>query len=158
MKKLSSLLALASVVVFGIFVLAACGGSDDTPPAPTAEEIQIEKMAGSGSITWIPGEITRDGDPVKDDDPFNSAFSLTITTGKTYNASNGGDIIPSSGTWDFVGTNLNEIERNDGIKMTVTTSTGSTSLRLAFTLNEDGSANGRTEGVAGSWVFDLVPQ
>ena len=62
---------------------------------------------------------------------------------------------PASGTWSFANDSGTLVDRSDGVQITVAVSTSS--LKLSFSVTGLGSG-GRTKGVDGEYVFDLVPE
>ena len=150
MKKFNYL--LSAVILLSLVVFASCG-PDDAVEKTQAEE-QLDKLKAH---TWkaTAGSVTRDGDAETDFDTFTLSFTGTPkdeTASGSYSTTNGGEVFPS-GTWSFDGTNINRLVRGNSIKMDIQ-SVNDTNLKIQFSLNADGSANGR--GLSGSWVFDLT--
>ncbi len=150
MKKFNYL--LSAVIVLSLVAFAGCG-PDDTVEKTAAEE-QLDKLKAQ-SWKATTGSVTRDGSAEANFDTFTLSFTGTPkdqTASGSYATTNGGEVFPS-GTWSFDGTNVNVLVRGTSIKMDITSVTD-TNLKISFSLNADGSANGR--GLSGNWVFDLT--
>ena len=134
-----------------VYVVFSCSSSDPDPaPEMSAEEKQIKKLAK----TWTLGTVKYGDDDISD--RFEN-FALVITKDKKYSATGSlGDFdyepFKASGSWTFDSQNLDVINRNDGVVMTISVSEGN--LSLAFTITEE---NGRSAGLGG-YRFDLVTQ
>ncbi len=150
MKRFNYL--LSAILVLSMVVYAGCG-PDDTVEK-TAAEIQLDKLkAHSWKATT--GSVTKDGGAESSYDTFTLSFTGTPkdqTASGSYATTNGGEVFPS-GTWSFDGTTVSRLVRGTSIKMDIQSVTD-TNLKIAFSLNADGSANGR--GLSGNWVFDLT--
>ncbi len=150
MKKLNYL--LSAVIMLSLVVYAGCGskGKND----PTQAEVQLNKLKAHA---WkaTTGSVTRDGSAEANFDTFTLSFTgipKDETASGSYTTTSGGEVFPS-GTWSFDGTNVNRLVRGTSIKMDIQ-SVDDTKLKIQFSLNADGSANGR--GLSGNWVFDLT--
>ena len=113
-------------------------------PEPDEKTIQQGKL----SATWSVNEVENDGSDVTDQ--F-TGFTLTINQ-LNYSTQNGGNPWPSSGTYDFKGTDLFTLLRSDGTEIKIEELT-STTLVLSFNYT---SVNGRTLGVTGDFTFSLT--
>jgi hypothetical protein len=154
--KLTTLKIFAFIAIAAI--IQSCG--DDNPPAPqkTAEELAIEALTGTSSLTWETfggGTVKRDGVTVTD---LFQNFELTLSSGssKTYISKNNNDLFDSSGSWSFSGSNFDKFMLNGskpaaGREISYTR-TGD-NLKLIFTIPFPGA---RTLAVAGTYEFDLL--
>ncbi|MEL6556793.1 MAG: hypothetical protein AAFQ94_01330 [Bacteroidota bacterium] len=154
MKK-QILNSLTTAFFLSLVIFMSCGG-DDTPDGPTAAETQFELLAK----TWAVSSATADGSPVDGWDSFTVTFGGTATAG-TYTTNgqqpDGTSLVwPTSGTrtWTFESEeNVNTINRNDGVAISVAVS--ETSATLSFTITDN---SGRADIVEGNWVFTAAPQ
>ncbi len=137
------------ILLSGFFVFTACKKDDDNPD-PTPEALQVQKLTGN----WIVGT---EGSVTRDDFPSDEWADFTLTMGnKTYSTTNTYPIVwPTQGTWGFIGNNLNQIEREDGVVIEI--SVTETTLTMRFTQAEI-NQGGRTKGVSGEYVFILKKQ
>ena len=131
--KYSSLLLLTMVLS-----LLSCGGSDDGPGEPTAQEMAFELLAGSWTLNN--GSIVLDGSNVSANFP---GFSLFFANG-TYSTSNAGDLFNASGTWSWVGDSDRLVLLDDGKEVNINTLTTSQFI-FSFQLG-DGSSVAGLEG------------
>ncbi len=153
MKKIQLLVFFFLLLCMVIF--AGCKKDDDTVEK-TAEQLQTEKL----TKTWVYENVTLEGAaPAEDYTGFRVTFAASSdATNKTYTTVNGQSAWPASGTWSFVGSNLNVIKRNDNIEMTVSNLTVTT-LTLTFTIPDTGGRFGeRNQGTTGTYVFTLRAQ
>ena len=130
-----------------LFILINCSSTDPAPEV-TDEEKQIKKLAK----TWALGMVHHGAEDVtyRFED-----FMLTLTSEKKYTTSGKrGDYdyepFKASGSWEFAGDNLNLINRNDGVVMSV--QVNENALVLTFDITEE---NGRTAGI-GEYRFELI--
>lgn len=141
------------------FTALSCGGGggDDTPLTP--EEQRLVDLAGNGGTTWTATSITFEGAPATGFDNF----SLTLrgdASSKTYTAVDGDPVFGNSGTWDFNGTNINQvvIDGNSNNIFTIsnlnTTATPNT-VRISVNFTASGGAAAGTNGL---YVFNLQEQ
>jgi hypothetical protein len=150
-------LALAAVAV--MFTLA-CGGGDDGPGEPTAEEQRLLDLAGTSGTTWTAVSITQDGSPANGFDNF----SLTLrsnTSGQTFNSVDADPLIASSGPWAFNNGNLNQLVFNDDTDNVFNVSnlqTTNTPATVTLTVNFTNPSGGGAAGASGTYVFNLQAQ
>lgn len=147
----------------GLFLVTACGGSDDTPtpPTQTPEQIQTSKLIGR----WEPGTVIQEVDGDVTTDRF-SDFSITFSAdadgnNKQYTITNGGGEAFEAGgkSWDYVGTNLNRIERTDnGFEFDIALSNADSELQITLTVDNSGTPLGRTSNTTGGYTFNLEKQ
>lgn len=145
MNAIAMRLCSVSCVLF-LLAFTACDNDDNNEP--NEEALQREKLVG----TWTIGGT---GSVIRDDVALSGwdAFELTIRE-QTYETSNASVTVwPSQGTWKFVTDNVNKIQRDDDVILSVNVS-GET-LQISFQYSDD-TANGRTTSVAGSYVFNLI--
>jgi len=161
MNTISKILVM--FLMGGLFLTTACGGDDDDPPPPqqTPEQIQTSKLVGR----WEPGTVIQEVDGDVTLDRF-SDFSITFNAdadgnNKQYTITNNGGEAFEAGTksWDYVGTNLNRIERTDnGFEFDITLSNGDNDLQITLTVNASGQPLGRTTNTTGGYTFNLEKQ
>jgi hypothetical protein len=143
MKNLSQLFIQLSI----FSVMVSCSPStDDSDLSP--EEIQLNLL----SKTWSLGNVSYEGDNVTD--RF-GGFTITFSGSKSYTTTpERGDYdfepFKSSGSWDFMDSNLNMLIRDDGVEMVISVSENT--LRMNFMITE---SNGRLAGL-GEYQFDLA--
>ena len=133
-----------------IILVISCKGTETAPtPDPTDEQLQALMNNGSAWVLGA-GGVEKDGYNVTDQ--F-TGFKLTIGE-FTYSAQNGvASAWPNSGTWSFNNGNSNFVLRDDGVVISVAFN-GAT-LLLTFTIN---SAGGRSDGITGEYIFQLVSE
>ena len=146
-----------------LLVLTACGGDDDDPPPPqlTPEQQRTADLEGR----WEPGTVIQEVDGDITDDRF-SDFSITFSAdadgnNKMYTITNSGGEAFEAGTksWDYVGSNLNRIERTDnGFEFDISLSNSNTELVITLSVDASGSPLGRTTNTTGGYTFNLVKQ
>jgi hypothetical protein len=161
MNKL--VLNLLLISAFGL-VLFGCKKGDDPAPQKTPEELAIEDLAGSSSITWTVaggGTVTRDN---RSETNIYANFEITFAANqnsKTYNTVNGGDLFDGSGNWNFVGTDVSKFilagtRPASGPEISFTRS--GSDLVLTFTIVAPGSGEKITPpngAIAGNYRFTL---
>jgi len=142
-------------------LIQSCGGDSPNPTPPkTPEQLAIEALTGTGTLTWGisgGGSVTRDGATVTDQ---YSSFELILNSGssKTYTSRNSNDLFDSNGNWSFTGSNFDKFILT-GTKPAATreisfTRTGD-NLRLTFTIPAPGARINGIFAVAGNYVFNL---
>jgi len=146
-----------------LIALTACGGDDDEPAPPqlTPEQQRTADLVGR----WEPGTVIQEVDGDITDDRF-SDFSITFSAdaegnNKQYTITNSGGEAFEAGTksWDYVGTNLNSIERTDnGFEFDISLSNSNTELQITLTVDASGSPLGRTTNTTGGYTFNLEKQ
>lgn len=143
-------LYLLAFLAFGV-IFSAC--KKDPEPEQTDEEKQLEKLAQ----TWVianpapTNAVTIEGNDVTD---AWAAFTLTFTDG-AYSSTGAADtdVWPGSGTWTFADGDINTINRNDGVEISINVSDNT--LKMNFNYSSTG---GRLEGTEGDWEFNMVAQ
>lgn len=149
------------VLLLSVAILSSCGGggsSDPDPtPQPTAEELQVAKLAGTSAKTWTATSITFNGAPsVTYSNP--SAFSITFRTARTYSTNTGSPVFQSSGSWTFNNANLNSLIF-DASQNKIGTISGLNAAGTQMTITIDyelTSTSGRIEAINGRYVFTLT--
>jgi hypothetical protein len=156
---------LTSIKVFVFVAFAAiiqsCGDDKPTPPQKTAEELAIEALTGTSTLTWETfggGSVKKDGAIITD---LFQNFELTLSSSssKTYISKNNNDLFDPSGSWSFSGTNFDKFILNGskpaaGREISFTR-TGD-NLKLIFTISAAGARTNGTFAVAGTYEFDLL--
>jgi hypothetical protein len=137
-------IAASLFVIIGLLFLASCKKDDPEP-----ETARIQKLLAANA--WVIQTVT-----VNEIDQTNLFAGLTLSFTKTnYSTTNGGVVWPASGTWGFVDETAKIIERNDGLRITITEVTN-TSLKLALTWSTTTLGGGRTASVAGDHEFSFI--
>jgi hypothetical protein len=150
MKYLKSIAIIAFLAGFAFMM----GCKKDDGPNQTEEEIQLEKLA----FTWTVTSATLDGNDRTADW---TGMTLTATTSKTYSTSGSNDdnVWPSSGTWDFAGNTgagLEVLNRSDGVTINIDNLT-ETALDLSFTyVLAEANKEARVNSIEGNWVFKFT--
>ncbi|MDF2158622.1 hypothetical protein [Algoriphagus sp. CAU 1675] len=153
------------IAVFAILMVffQGCGGDgpEPAPPQKTPEQLAVEALTGSGSLTWViagGGSVTRSGTNVTE---LYQTFELQINSGttKTYTSINNNDLFDASGNWSFAGTNFDKFiltgSKPAAGREISFTRTGD-NLRLEFNIPAPGGRINGVFAVAGSYVFNLV--
>lgn len=138
---------IALTVLMGVIV-SSC--KEKPAPAKTDEQLQTEKLVGTWVLDAGANVVTLDGNDVSAD-----WTSFTLTLGdKTYQTTNAAfaEVWPASGTWAY-GADVSKMVRDDGVEISIAV-TEDTSLQMQFDYTD---AGGRLNGIAGNWIFKLVP-
>lgn len=150
---------LAFIAIIGL--IQSCGDDEPDPPQKTAEELAVEALTGTGTLTWEiagGGTVIREGSPVTD---LYQNFELTLNSGssKTYNSKNNNDLFDGSGSWSFAGSNFDKIiltgSKPVAAREISFTRTGD-NLKLLFTIPVPGARINGVFAVAGSYEFNLL--
>jgi hypothetical protein len=154
----SSKIILLAILLSSAF-LQGCWNDDPDPVQKTEEELALEALTGTGTLTWTVaggGIVKREGNVVTDS--YNT-FELTLSSNsssKTYTSKNSNDLFANSGTWSFVGSNYDKITLS-GTSPASTREISYTrmadNLILVFNIPKPG---GRTNAVVGNYEFDLL--
>ncbi len=138
------------ISILFIICLAFISGCKSDSADPTPQDSQKTLLINNG-LSWTIGTVTKDGLDVTDQ--F-TGFKLTVGdfTYTTVNAL--ASAWPASGTWSFANEAGTLVDRSDGVQVTVVVTTSSLKLTFSVTGLGDG---GRTKGVDGQYVFDLIP-
>jgi len=133
------------------------GCGDDGGGGLTEEEKRLEDLTG----TW---SVANNGSTSLDTDDRTADwanFSLTVNGTKTYSTtgSNDENVWPSTGSFDFAGTDgagLDVINRSDGVTITIDV-ISPTNLDLSFTyVLAKPNKEGRVQSIEGDWEFKLT--
>lgn len=125
-----------------LVVLTNCGGDD----SEQSETDRVEAALRSG--TWKVETVS-----VDDVDQTALYEHLTLTFTKTaYTTTNGANVWPASGGWNFTDDSATTILRDDGVVITVAEAT-TTKLVLSFDWATTTIGPGRTASTEGEHVF-----
>lgn len=138
------------ISILFIACLALISGCKSESADPTPQDNQKTLLINNG-LSWVPGTVTKDGLDVTEQ--F-AGFKLAIGD-FTYTTTNAlASAWPASGTWSFANEAGTLVNRSDGVQINVQVSTSS--LKLTFSVSGLGTG-GRTKGVDGEYVFNLIP-
>jgi len=138
------------------YLMAFSGCGPDTPARPI-EEVQLEKLVA----TWSLSDVTLDGTTVR---PDYANFRLTVagTAGQTtftYSTQGATALLtpwPRTGNWRFGDPVETVIIRMDTPELPMTYSVTDTQLQISFNFGGNGFQPTRTSQVRGQWVFTFV--
>lgn len=152
---------MSAMAMLLLVVFASCssdGGTGVEPPEPTpltpAQEQAALLTADGASWSLVAGAdaVTVDGTASADWANFTLQFTGDENGGGFTTTNSASPIVwPNSGTWTFADGGVTQINRNDGVVMTVNVT--ETEATLSFEVEDPGS--GRTLGFGGSWIFRL---
>jgi len=150
MNTTKSIIQITRLIIAFALVLLITNCSEEVTPLTELEKEQaavIEKLSAS---TWNFTSFKRDNV-----DASAEFTNLKLTFGdKTYSSQNGRHVWPSSGSWQFVEGNSDQITRNDGVVIDLIVS--DTSLTLSFEFEENVfTSGGREQTVSSRLVFVL---
>lgn len=115
----------------------------------TEEEKQTEKLSKTWVVDAVEFELGFDTHDRTDEWP---SFEVTFTDGAFTTANSSfPDVWPAAGTWSYKEGDLNTIIRGDDVEIAITVS--DSDLSMSFTYP---AAGGRTDGIEGNWVFDML--
>ncbi|MEN2280939.1 hypothetical protein AAGF08_02290 [Algoriphagus sp. SE2] len=144
-----------------LVIVQGCGDDTPDPPQKTAEELAVEALTGTGSLTWETsggGTVKRDGVLVTDNFQ-NFELTLSSTSSKTYTSRNSNELFDASGTWSFAGSSFNKFILS-GVKPAagreISFTRNADNLKLIFTISAPGARINGTFAVAGTYEFDLL--
>ena len=156
MKKTKNLIfTLVAMAVVTAFSCGGDGGGGETPLTP-AEERFIE-LAGTSGTRWVATSITQDGAPASGLDNFSITFRGTAEA-KSYSSTDASPFLGASGTWDFNGTNLNQLifdGDSDNVYAVSNLNTSTTPATVRLTVNYTNPSGGVAAGQNGTYVFNL---
>lgn len=148
---------LLSVLVF------SCSDDDDDPKGKTEQELAIENLAGSGSITWAVsggGSVSKDGTSQTGNfSDFEITFRNGGSAGLNYETVGGSGLFDASGSWNLEGENY-RVLRLSGIQPAANKNIDyekqGTDLRLELTIPPPPAS--RVEALIGYYIFTLKPK
>lgn len=156
MKRIKSYFFILSLISLSIF--SSCGGGGDDTPQLTEEEQRLVDLAGTSSgVTWLATSVTFDGAPTNGLDNFAVTFRANSVS-KTYTSVDGDPFLAATGTWDFVGTNINQITFDGGdnvYNLSLNTSVDPSVLTMTVNYTSNG---GVRAGASGTYIFTLEEQ
>lgn len=156
-----SILVLLLIAVLGIGIYSCKEKKDEPTPSKTTEQLAIEDLAGTSSLTWTTaggGSVLRDGrSETNIYQNFEIQFSASGNS-KTYSTVNSNNLFDNNGNWIFVGENFDKIQLNGsqpvaGREISFTR-TGN-DLILTFSIALPNSRNLRSTAVVGNYTFTL---
>jgi hypothetical protein len=157
--KLNKLLTTV-LILSVVFTLGACGGGGDDEPDLTPEEQRLVDLAGTTGITYAATSITFEGSPATGFENFRLTLRGSATS-KSYTTVDGDPVFGASGTWNFNGTNLNQIVI-DNVTSNVYAISAFNATAGTFTITVNFVANGGvaagTNSTNGTYVFNLAKQ
>uniref|UniRef100_UPI0040488D97 hypothetical protein n=2 Tax=Roseivirga sp. TaxID=1964215 RepID=UPI0040488D97 len=141
-------------------VLFSCGGKGGGTDPLTPEEQRLVDLAGSSGITYVASSVMFENALASGFENFSLTFRGTETS-KTYSTVDGDPVFSASGTWDFNGTNINQIviDNNTSNVFNISNfdaSAGTFTLTVNFVAN--GGVAAGTNSTNGTYVFNLVKQ
>ncbi len=139
------MLALIATFVVG------CKDDDDATPVDTLEQQRAEVLGQLAGETWSVSTVTVDN--LEQNSLFEN-LSLSFGDG-TFTSQNGGEVWPSSGTWQFANDGASAIIRDDGTVVNIVTLNAST-LVLSLSWSGNSIGLGRSESISGEHVFTLI--
>ncbi len=151
MKLLTRILTL-SILVSATLYFAACDKGENEKKSE--KEQQIDKLVG----TWTATVVEYGGDPDDEYDGFTITISKASAEAMTFTTSGRpAKLTPwdASGTFTFGTPVASKLIRGDGVEINYAVSGNNLTLTME---NYSGSGynGGRTETVAGDWVFILT--
>lgn len=152
MKLIARILTLLILVTSTVYFTSCDDGGDDDKKSE--KELQMEKLVG----TWNAQAVTYDGDDMMAD---YGSFQLTIAKASadamTYTVSGRPEKLtpwPASGTFTLGTPLTSQLLRDDNVSIVYAVNANTLTLTLE---NYSGTGyNGRTNTVAGDWVFTLT--
>ncbi|HEY9116954.1 MAG TPA: hypothetical protein VIN11_03955 [Roseivirga sp.] len=152
---------LASAFVFlSLLAFTSCGGKgggDDTPQLTPTEQRLVD-LAGTSGVTWTATSVTFDGGPTNGLENFSITFRGNANS-KTYNSVDGSPFLGASGTWNFVGTNINQITFDSNTENVYALSLNTSASPQVLTMTVNYTSNGGARaGASGTYVFTLQNQ
>ncbi|MGW8122345.1 hypothetical protein ACV07N_06755 [Roseivirga echinicomitans] len=133
-----TLRAVIFIMLAGL-LSTACRSKDDSPAAPTEQELTYEKLAGQWSIPAT-GGIMVDG---VDRSANYQGFQLSFTE-KGYTTTNAGNLFKATGTWNWANTStVNELTLDDGKAISIQSLSTS---QFVFSFTKTGSIKAGSSG------------
>lgn len=154
-----NILLYCIAVAMLLMVLATTGCRNQTEPTPDPEVVQLEKLAK----VWKASSVTRDG--AAQTGYNNLQLTLSGNAGSApyqYAVAGRPELSPwrSSGTWVFGSNVETTVVRDDGTadELEISYTLNGSQLQLNFNFSGTGFTAGRTQSVAGAWVFTFTQQ
>ncbi len=148
MKRVTDLLTALVFISLTVFISCNKGGGGDDGPTP--QEEQVAKLVGTWVLATDGAKLGTTVRPEWNDLTVvisGNADGGTIAVTGIPQDNGASDVWPSSTSWTFGGS-ISELDRVDGISMSIQSVTAS-QLIVTFTV----SASGRVTGFDGSWTF-----
>jgi hypothetical protein len=151
MNLISRILTLLILVSATIYFSACDGGKENEK---SEKEVQMDKLVG----TWSAQAVTYEGnDQMTDYQNFTIAITRVSSDAMTFTTTGRpGKLTPwdASGTFTFGNPVASKLVRGDDVTVTYTVS--GSNLQLVLDNYSGSGYNGRTETVAGDWIFTLT--
>lgn len=144
------LIVIRLCLLLGLAAVGMGCSSDKDPVSPSISK-QDEVKARLVAVTWKIKSVSVDG--VDHTDLFQNLAVKFTSSG--FNATNGGPVWPTTGTWAFTNTDANSITRNDGLVVTIQELT-QVNLKVSFLWTKTTLGPGREESVSGMNVFSFT--
>lgn len=159
---MQKLILSLSILLFLGQLFYSCGEKKGDPtPDKTPEELAIEDLAGQSSLTWTVangGSVTRDGNSETNVyQNFEIQFSANASS-KTYSTTSNNELFDNSGSWSFVGENLDKIQlagSRPASNKEISFTRSGIDLTLNFSIIAPGARQSGIAAVAGSYIFRL---
>lgn len=154
---------ILTVLCLAMITALSCNGGDnggDDPVPLTAEEQRLLDLGGSTGVRWVATSITQDGAPANGLENFSITMRGTETS-KTYTSTDASPFLSASGTWDFNGTNINQLifdGDSDNVYSISNLNTTATPATVRLTVNYTNPSGGVAAGQNGTYVFNLEAQ
>lgn len=155
------ILGLLLIAVLGIGMISCKEKKDDPTPSKTTEQLAVEDLAGTSSITWTiagGGSVVRDG---RSETNIYQSFEIQFAASgnsKTYTTVNSNNLFDNNGNWIFVGENFDKIQLSGNQPVAGNeisfTRTGN-DLILTFSIVAPNARNLRSIAVVGNYTFTL---
>ena len=142
--KIRSIYTYTLILALALFSLLSCT-PDDGPVEPSLQGLTYENLAGDWTLGQF-GSIKLDGADVSAN---YDGFALSFTEG-AYTTINAGDLLSSSGTWEWVDDEATQVTLDDGKVITIS-SLSSTKFVFSFT-KSDGPVRA---GLAGNYTITV---
>jgi hypothetical protein len=154
-SPMRSILALCALLL-----VFSCKDDGEVDPPKTPEELAIQDLTGSGTLTWViagGGSVTRDG---RNETNIYQTFELTLNSapGKTYTSINGADLFDAGGSWAFVTGSLDKIildGSKPASKIPISFTRTGDNLILTFSIVAPSGRTLPNGAVAGNYTFTL---
>ena len=139
------------LAIITTLVVGCKDDDDDAVPVDTLEQQQAEVLGQLAGATWSVSTVTVDN---LDQNSLFENLSLSFEDG-TFASQNGGEVWPSSGTWEFANDDSRTIIRDDATVININ-SINDARLVLSLSWTENKIGSGRTNSISGEHVFTLI--